>query len=120
MTTTALGGTIYLAASKNFSKDYGMMKSLKGNGGGKLSNQKMNEYRWDVLSGKDVNFKTKQDALDFLNRKFPKLKQETAGGRSSEGWHFDNHSIKGGNGTVNHINIYSKQQGFRVHITWGE
>lgn len=72
-----------------------------------------------MTGGNDVHFKTKQDALDFINKKFGNFKQEVAGSRSAEGWHFDSHLINGSDTNIEHINIYSKSQGFRVHITWG-
>lgn len=39
-----------------------------------------------------------------------------AGNRSAEGWHFDAHEIAGLEGIIEHINIYSKKLGFRVHL----
>ena len=53
-----------------------------------------------------------------IRKKFPDFKQEVAGSRSNEGWHFDNHPLNGSSENVEHINIYSKEQKFRVHITW--
>lgn len=44
--------------------------------------------------------------------------EETAGNRSSEGWHFDSHPMNGSSTDVDHINIYSKEQNFRSHLTW--
>jgi hypothetical protein len=87
--------------------------------GSHLTPQQLNKYRNDILGGKDVHFRSRQDALDFINKKFPNFKQEIAGSRSGQGWHFDNHPINGGSNAIDHINIYSKSQGFRVHITWG-
>ena len=85
-----------------------------------LSNQKANKIKSEILEGKDVKFKTKEEALEFIEKKFPNFKEETAGNRSSEGWHFDSHPIEGSEFSIEHINIYSKSQGFRVHITWGD
>lgn len=45
------------------------------------------------MSGNDVHIKTKDEALDFINKKFPDFAEEVAGGRSAEGWHFDSHPI---------------------------
>ncbi|MBE5968407.1 MAG: RHS repeat-associated core domain-containing protein [Lachnospiraceae bacterium] len=101
------------------SPDPGNKKDKNKNTGSKLSAQQMNKYKNQVINGDDVHFKTKKDALDFIGKKFPNFKQEVAGSRSAEGWHFDSHPINGGAGNVDHINIYSKPQGFRVHITWG-
>ncbi len=85
-----------------------------------LSNQQANKMKEEVLGGKDVKFRTKEEAVEFIKKKFPDFKQETAGNRSSEGWHFDSHPINGSTGNIDHINIYSKKQKFRVHITWGD
>ena len=73
-----------------------------------------------VLSGKDVTFNTKQDAIDFIKKKFKDFPEELAKHRSSEGWHFDRHMIEGMDGIIEHINLYSKKLGFRVHLFWRE
>lgn len=85
-----------------------------------ISNQQSNEYKNMVLAGEDVTFKTKQDAVDFIKKKFKDFPKELAGFRSSEGWHFDIHEIDGMDGLIEHINLYSKKLGFRVHLFWGE
>lgn len=87
---------------------------------GHLSNQQANKIKNEILEGKDVKFKTKEQALEFIKKKFPNFNEEIAGSRSSEGWHFDSHPIGGSETSIDHINIYSKSQGFRVHITWGD
>ena len=79
-----------------------------------------NKIKNEIIEGKDVRFKTKDEALDFIKKKFPDFKQEQPGNRSSEGWHFDSHPINGSSESVDHINIYSKSGKFRVHITWEE
>ncbi len=90
----------------------------KGNSkSNKLTKQQMNKYKSEVQSNNDVHFKTKDQALEFIKNKFPKFKQEVAGSRSNEGWHFDSHPINGSSKPIPHINIYSKPGGFRVHIT---
>jgi hypothetical protein len=73
-----------------------------------------------VKSNKDVTFRTKQQAEDFIKSKFPLFKKEVAGGRSAEGWHFDSHPVNGSSKSIDHINIYSKKQGFRIHIFWSK
>lgn len=84
-----------------------------------LSPKQMNQYKQDVLSGKDIRFKTRENAVEFIQKKFPHLKQEIAGSRSANGWHFDSHPINGSLVNIEHINLYSKLDGFRIHITWG-
>lgn len=82
--------------------------------------RQLNQLKSQVLSGQDIRFVSKEEALEFIERKFPIFKQESAGSRSKEGWHFDSHPLDGSDEVVEHINIYSKESGFRVHITWGE
>ena len=65
------------------------------------------------------HFETKEQALEFIEQKFPNFQEEVAGARSAEGWHFDSHPLEEGGDIIEHINIYSKELGFRVHITWG-
>lgn len=90
-------------------------------GAGKyMTSKEMNQALSVVKSGKDVTFRTKQQAVDFIKSKFPGFKQEVAGGRSAEGWHFDSHPVNGSSSSIDHINIYSKEQGFRIHIFWSE
>ncbi len=84
-----------------------------------LTSRQLNQYKSQVTSGEDVHFNTEQEALDLIEKKFPDFKQEVAESRSAEGWHFDSHPIGGSETAIDHINIYSKSQGFRVHITWG-
>ncbi|MGX8796057.1 hypothetical protein ACR6HW_08230 [Fusibacter sp. JL298sf-3] len=86
----------------------------------RLTPKQLNQYRDQVISGNDIHFKTKDEALDFINKKFPDFAEEVAGARSSEGWHFDSHPIGGSKEAIDHINIYSKRQKFRIHITWGD
>ena len=85
-----------------------------------ISNKEANQQKNKVLNNEDVAFKTKQDAIDFVNKKFPNFVEEMAGHRSAEGWHFDAHEISGLEGIIEHINLYSKKLGFRVHVFWGE
>ena len=96
------------------------VKSSRGSSSSKhLTMQEMNQQKSKVLQGKDVQFDTKEQALEFIERKFPDFKEEIAGARSAEGWHFDAHKIGDSDEIIEHINIYSKKQNFRVHITWG-
>jgi len=85
-----------------------------------LTAQELNLALSAVKSGKDITFRTKQQAIDFIKSKFAGFKEEAAGNRSAEGWHFDSHPVDGSSKAINHINIYSKKQGFRVHIFWSE
>ena len=82
----------------------------------KMSSQEANKIRDDIMSGKDVTFNSKDDAVKFINKKFPSYPQEVAGHRSAQGWHFDRHAIKGI--IKDHINIYSKNPKFNSHIFW--
>lgn len=85
------------------------------------NNQEMNQKKEDILEGKDTTFRSLDDLLLFIQKKFPDLLQEEAGHRSAEGWHFDKHEIeKYNNEILEHINIYSKKYGFRVHLFWEE
>jgi len=84
-----------------------------------LSRQQMNQYKNKVLSGEDIHFDTKEQAVEFIEQKFSYFKQEVSGSRSAEGWHYDSHPVGGSENPIEHINLYSKEQGFRVHITWG-
>ncbi|MDO4477395.1 MAG: hypothetical protein Q4B93_05520 [Clostridia bacterium] len=83
-----------------------------------ISPQQMNKLESLVREGKDIKFKSKSQALEFIKKKFGDFKEEKAGNRSSEGWHFDKHCIKGSANPIEHINLYSKKLNFRVHITW--
>lgn len=66
------------------------------------------------MSGENVTFGSRDDAVAFISRKFPSFDQELPGHRSAQGWHFDCHDI---NGFVrDHINIYSKSPKFNSHI----
>ena len=86
-----------------------------------LTPHDLNDYAKKARAGEDLIFKTKEDALYFLSKKFPKLLKETAGKRGPEGWHFDFHVIKNmGEKVVDHINVYSKELGFSIHIFWGK
>ncbi|HEX3045563.1 MAG TPA: hypothetical protein VHY08_12460 [Bacillota bacterium] len=84
---------------------------------GFLTPKQLNLFKIQVLQGKDIEFSTKEQALEFINKKFGDFPQEIAGSRSAQGWHFDKHAVNGVE-NVEHINLYSKEQGFRVHITW--
>jgi hypothetical protein len=84
-----------------------------------LTPQDLNNAKDNLISGKDVRFRTKEQALDFIHRKFSEFPQEVSGARSSEGWHFDNHPLLPNANSIEHINIYSKKYGFRAHVTWG-
>ncbi|NEZ50021.1 RHS repeat-associated core domain-containing protein [Clostridium botulinum] len=84
----------------------------------KLTPKDLNKLKSEVLSGKDIKVQCKEDAVEFIRKKFPQFKEESAGFRSREGWHFDCHSIKESINPIDDINIYSKQLKFRIHITW--
>jgi Protein of unknown function (DUF1557). len=85
-------------------------------GAGKyMTSKEMNQALSVVKSGKDVTFRTKQQAVDFIKSKFPGFKEEVAGGRSAEGWHFDSHPVNGSSSSIDHINIFiarNKGSGF--------
>ena len=85
-----------------------------------LTRQELNKLELQVLLGKDLKFASKCEAQDFIKAKFSNFSEETAGSRSAQGWHYDNHSINGSADSIEHINLYSKELGFRIHITWGE
>ena len=78
----------------------------------------MDALKKGVLKGKDINVKSKDQALEFINKKFSNFHQEIAGARSSQGWHFDYHPSNGSINNIEHINIYSKTLNFRVRMTW--
>lgn len=86
--------------------------------GGFLTPKQQNHAYNDILSNKDITFKSKNLAEGFIKSKFKNFNEEVAGSRSKEGWHLDSHPINGSENDIDHINIYSKNQGFRVHITW--
>ena len=114
------GGTVIVNSAKGIADDgRSLMSGDGGSNDSYLTPQQLNQYKNQVLAGKDVHFKSKEQAIEFIKKKFPDFQQEIAGSRSAEGWHFDSHSISGSESAIDHINIYSKSQGFRVHITWG-
>jgi hypothetical protein len=82
------------------------------------TNQEMNKMKLKVLNGEDLTFDTANDTVQFIKKKFPDFIEEVAESRSSEGWHFDIHEIKGLEGLIEHINLYSKKYEFRIHILW--
>lgn len=86
--------------------------------GGFLTPKQQNQAYNDILSNKDIKFESKNLAESFIKNKFKNFNKEVAKSRSKEGWHYDSHSINGSENDIDHINIYSKEQGFRVHITW--
>ena len=84
----------------------------------RMSNREANEIKNKIMSGEDVTFGSRDDAVAFISRKFPSFNQELPGHRSAQGWHFDCHDI---NGVVrDHINIYSKSPKFNSHIFWDQ
>lgn len=83
-----------------------------------MSKQEANQIKNQILNSQSVTFKSKSDAVSFIKQIFPTFKQEVAGHRSAQGWHFDFHPINGVNS--NHINIYSKSPYFKSHIFWDE
>ena len=88
------------------------------NAGCSLTNRQMNAFKKEIMKGNDINLKSKDQALQLIEKKFPSFQQEIAGARSSQGWHFDFHPINGSANSIEHINIYSKALNFRAHITW--
>ena len=82
----------------------------------KMSPKEANQIKADIMSGKDVTFRSKGDAVTFIKTKFSDFPEEVAQHRSAQGWHFDIHEIDGV--IKEHINIYSKSGGFRTHIFW--
>ena len=81
----------------NFSNSKNTGNSNKGkkdkvnnkNSNSYMSNKEMNNIKNEILAGEDVEFNTKEEAIEFIRKKFPDFKQEVAGSRSNEGWHFD-------------------------------
>ena len=61
----------------------------------RMTNGKANEVRDKIISGDNMTFKSKSDAVAFIKWKFPTFPQEVAGHRSAQGWHFDAHEIEG-------------------------
>jgi RHS repeat-associated protein len=113
---------LHLAAQTNafFSKFNGGQSVNSGRKGknSQLTPRQLNKYKEEVLNGNDIEFKTREEAIEFVNKKFHDFSEEVAGSRSAKGWHFDSHPINGSENAIDHINIYSKKQKFRVHITW--
>lgn len=115
--TATAGMSVVCSSFGNLGKDLNQLQSSKG---GYTTNHDLNILKSKVLEGEDIVFKTKDEALDFINKKFSNLKQEMAEARGPEGWHFDTHVIKKyGANPLEHINIYSKSQKFSVHLFWG-
>lgn len=85
-----------------------------------LTPRDMNDIEKKMVSGKNVVFQSKEDALEFIEKKFPDFPQEVAGSRGPQGWHFDSHPLYGSSDNIDHINIYSKASKFRVHFTWSD
>ncbi|MBQ7326277.1 MAG: hypothetical protein IJW93_02235 [Clostridia bacterium] len=83
-----------------------------------MSKQEANQIKNQIKNSQSVTFKSKSDAVSFINKYFPTFKQEVRGHRSAQGWHFDSPHINGVN--RNHINIYSKHPKFDTHIFWDE
>ena len=83
-----------------------------------MSKQEANQIKNQIKNSQNVTFKSKSDAVSFINKNFPTFKQEVRGHRSAQGWHFDSPHINGVNS--NHINIYSKSPYFKSHIFWDE
>jgi hypothetical protein len=112
-----------IEGTSNTTYKYGIkdvLASEKGGigGNGFLTPKQMNQFKAMVQEGTDIEFATKDQALNFVKNKFGDFPEEVAGGRSAQGWHFDSHPINGSTDAIEHINLYSKDQGFRVHITW--
>lgn len=112
------GSSSNSSSSNNGGNNKKPKKNNTSNNKNNLNSQQLNQYKSKVLEGKDVHFKSKEQAIDFVKKKFPEFPEEVAKSRSSQGWHFDSHSIRGSANPIEHINIYSKSSGFRVHITW--
>lgn len=97
-----------------------LLASEKGSIGGKgfLTPKELNKFKSLVQEGTDIEFATKEQAMTLIKNKFGDFPEEVAGSRSAKGWHFDSHPINGSDEAIEHIKLYSKEQGFRVHITW--
>lgn len=111
---------VQIARSGASTGDVVLAEGLGGAKSGKsfLTPKQLNEYKNQVLSNNDIEFANKNQAMEFVNKKFGSFPEEVAQNRSAEGWHFDSHPINGSEEAIEHINLYSKEMGFRVHITW--
>ena len=112
-----------IEGTSNTTYKYGIkdvLASEKGGigGSGFLTPKQMNQFKAMVQEGTDIEFATKDQVMNFIKNKFGDFPEEVAGSRSAQGWHFDSHPINGSADAIEHINLYSKDQGFRVHITW--
>ncbi len=104
----AAGASAYLSKSNN-----------RSGSNHHLSGKEMNNYKKSIMEGDDVTFSSKNEAEQFIKEKFPDLKQDIPGQRSPNGLHYDQHVINGRGGQpIEHIKLYSKMHGFRVHIFW--
>ena len=81
-----------------------------------MTNQDKNILKNEIQNSRDITFLTKSDAEQFVIDNYSDFSRDVAGSRSARGWHFDKHPIEGK--TREHINIYSKTDGFRAHILW--
>lgn len=81
----------------------------------RMTNQMVNKIKSWIMEGKDVYFTSKDEAISFIKRGFPKYPQDDSGARSPAGWHVDQH-LRGD--TREHINIYNKHLGFNAHLYW--
>ena len=88
--TMAVGATAVFASAGNYGKDLAKYSSAENT---QLSNRELNKLRDKILSGNDIKVKNKEQALELIRKKFPNFKEEIAGHRSSQGWHFDQHSL---------------------------
>ena len=52
----------------------------------RMTNGKANEVRDKIISGDNMTFKSKSDAVAFIKWKFPTFPQEVAGHRSAQGY----------------------------------
>ena len=67
-------------SSSSSNNDGNNKKPKKNNTNNKnnLNPQQLNQYKSKVLEGKDVHFKSKKQAVDFVKKKFPEFQQEVA------------------------------------------
>ena len=113
--TAGAGVTVAAAAAGNFGGDFEKFRCEAKKTKDFLTPHQKNEFKKRILANEDVEFKTKQQAIDFINEKFPQLKMEQAKMRSAEGWHFDSHPINGSGYSIDHINLVDHFRNSTIH-----
>ena len=82
----------------------------------RMTNRMKNVVKSVIESETNTIFKSSSLAEAFITRNYPTFLQESAGNRSSQGWHWDYSFSQGA-----HINIYGWSRSgkyFRTHIFW--